>query len=116
MSRDTWILIGAAVLLVGAVTLFFALRLTFKLVAVKRTLSQLGGGGKVAYWAALAYLISPVDLLPDPIYLDDIAVVGGVLFFLTRLLRKQESIRNAIPVARRMATQAMRRRAPRPPA
>src|SRR5262245_7697444 len=114
MSRDTWILVGVAVLLVGAVTLFFALRLTFKLVAVKRTLSQLDGGGKVAYWAVLAYLILPIDLLPDPIYLDDMAVVGGALFFLTRLLRKQESIRHAIPVAQRVATQAIRRRAARP--
>ena len=91
MSRETWILVGAAALVVGAVTLFFALRLTFKLVAVKRALSQVGGGGKVAYWAALAYLILPVDLLPDPIYLDDMAVVGGVLFFLTKLLRPHES-------------------------
>jgi uncharacterized membrane protein YkvA (DUF1232 family) len=99
---------------VGAVTLFFALRLTFKLVAVKRALGQLGGGGKAAYWAALAYLILPVDILPDPIYLDDMAVVGGALFFLTRLLRKQESIRNAVPVAHRIATQATRRRAARP--
>jgi len=34
--------------------------------------------------------------------------------FLTKLLRKQESIRNAIPVARRVATQAAVRRAARP--
>jgi uncharacterized membrane protein YkvA (DUF1232 family) len=114
MSRETWYLVIAAVVVVGAVTLFFALRLMFRLVAVKRALGQLGGGGKFAYWAALVYLISPVDLLPDPIYLDDMAVVGGALFFLGRLLRKQESIRNAIPVARRIATQAVRRRAARP--
>jgi uncharacterized membrane protein YkvA (DUF1232 family) len=110
MSRDTWVLIVAAILVVGAVTLFFALRLTFKLVAVKRALGQLGAGGKFAYWAALAYLIFPIDVLPDPIYLDDMAVVGGALFFLGRLLRKQESLRNAIPVAHRIATQATRRR------
>src|SRR5262245_3634834 len=110
MSRDTWYLIGAVVVVVGVVTLFFALRLTFKLVAVKRALSQVGGGGKLAFWGALAYLIFPIDLLPDPIYLDDMAVVGGALFFLTKLLRKQQSLRNAIPVARRIAAQAARRR------
>jgi uncharacterized membrane protein YkvA (DUF1232 family) len=111
MSRDTWYLVGAVVLVIGAVTLFFALRLTFKLVTVKRALSQLGGGGKFAFWGALAYLIFPIDLLPDPIYLDDMAVVGGALFFLTRLLRKQQSLRNAIPVAQGLAAHAARRRA-----
>jgi uncharacterized membrane protein YkvA (DUF1232 family) len=109
MSRDTWYLVGAVVLVIGAVTLFFALRLTFKLVTVKRALSQLGGGGKFAFWGALAYLIFPIDILPDPIYLDDMAVVGGALFFLTRLLRKQESVRNAIPVAQRLAARAASR-------
>jgi uncharacterized membrane protein YkvA (DUF1232 family) len=58
------------------VTLFFALRFTFKMVAVKRALNRVGGGGTFVYWAALAYLIFPIDVLPDPIYIDDIAVVG----------------------------------------
>jgi len=115
MSRDTWVLVGAVVLLVGAVTLFFALRLTFKMVAIKRALNRMGGGGKFAFWGALAYLIFPIDVLPDPIYLDDIAVVGGALFFLTRLLRQQESLRNAIPVAQRLATQAVGRATRRRP-
>lgn len=30
---------------------------------------------KALFWAAVAYTISPVDLLPDPIYLDDIGVL-----------------------------------------
>ena len=117
MSRDAWILIGVIVVVVGAVTLFFALRLTFKLVAIKRSLNQLGASGKLAFWGALAYLIFPIDILPDPIYLDDMAVAGGALFFLTRLLRKQESLRNALPHAQRLARQvsARRNRPPAPP-
>ena len=110
MSRDMWILIGAIVVVVGAVTLFIALRLMFKLVATKRALSQLGGGGTFAFWGALAYLIFPIDILPDPIYLDDMAVVGGALFFLTRLLRKQETLRGAIPHVQRVARQVNARR------
>jgi uncharacterized membrane protein YkvA (DUF1232 family) len=110
MSRDVWILIGAIVLIVGAITLFFALRLMFKLVATKRALNQLGAGGKFAFWGALAYLIFPIDILPDPIYLDDMAVVGGALFFLTRLLRKQETLRGALPHAQRLARQVNARR------
>jgi uncharacterized membrane protein YkvA (DUF1232 family) len=114
MSRDTWILVGAVVVIVGAITLFFALRLMFKLVATKRLLNQLGAGGKFAFWGALAYLIFPIDILPDPIYLDDMAVIGGALFFLTRLLRKQETLRGAIPHAQRLARQVSDRRN-RPP-
>ncbi len=115
MSRDAWILLGIAVLVVGAVTLFFALRMTFRLVAIKRSLNQLGASGKLAFWGALAYLIFPIDLLPDPIYLDDMAVVGGALFFLTRLLRKQETLRGAIPHAERIASStALAAAAPHP--
>ena len=110
MSRDTWILIGAVVVIVGAITLFFALRLMYKLVVVKRALNQLGAGGKFAFWGALIYLIFPIDILPDPIYLDDMAVVGGALFFLTRLLRKQETLRGAIPHAQGLARQVIARR------
>jgi uncharacterized membrane protein YkvA (DUF1232 family) len=27
------------------------------------------------FWGAVAYLLLPADLLPDPVYLDDIAVL-----------------------------------------
>ncbi|MER5887662.1 YkvA family protein [Streptomyces sp. NPDC001941] len=30
---------------------------------------------KAAFWGALLYVVSPVDLLPDPVYLDDIGVL-----------------------------------------
>ncbi|WP_395366498.1 YkvA family protein [Streptomyces sp. YH02] len=30
---------------------------------------------KALFWAAVAYTISPVDLIPDPVYLDDIGVL-----------------------------------------
>ena len=53
MSRDAWILIGVIVVVVGAVTLFFALRLTFKLVAIKRSLNQLGARELIPGAAAL---------------------------------------------------------------
>jgi hypothetical protein len=32
-------------------------------------------GNKLAFWGALLYVVSPVDLLPDPVYLDDIGVL-----------------------------------------
>ncbi|WP_338491416.1 YkvA family protein [Streptomyces sp. SJL17-4] len=30
---------------------------------------------KALFWAAVVYTISPVDLIPDPVYLDDIGVL-----------------------------------------
>ncbi|MER5935398.1 YkvA family protein [Streptomyces sp. NPDC002054] len=30
---------------------------------------------KALFWAAVAYTLWPVDLLPDPVYLDDIGVL-----------------------------------------
>nr|WP_069465136.1 YkvA family protein [Actinacidiphila rubida] len=57
-----------------------------KLVRARRLLKDAGlpRSGKVTFWAAVAYLVCPVDLLPDPIYLDDI----GVLMLALRSLHK----------------------------
>ncbi|MCX4694965.1 YkvA family protein [Streptomyces sp. NBC_01408] len=30
---------------------------------------------KALFWAAVIYTVSPVDLVPDPVYLDDIGVL-----------------------------------------
>ncbi|MFE2165774.1 YkvA family protein [Streptomyces sp. NPDC059447] len=30
---------------------------------------------KALFWVAVAYTISPVDLIPDPVYLDDIGIL-----------------------------------------
>ncbi|MFC7761569.1 DUF1232 domain-containing protein [Catellatospora bangladeshensis] len=46
-------------------------------------------GGKIAFWGALIYTIFPVDLLPDPIYLDDMGVLAVALTYLTNLIRKR---------------------------
>jgi uncharacterized membrane protein YkvA (DUF1232 family) len=110
MSRDTLILLGVLVGVVGIVTLVIAIRMAVRLVVIKRSLRDLGAGGKFAFWGALAYLIFPIDILPDPIYLDDITVVGAAIWFLSRLLRKQEAMRDALPHARAVAEVAARRR------
>lgn len=113
MSRDTWIVIGVLVAVVAVVTLIFAFRLLLRLVTVKRALNEAGASGKWVFWGALAYLVFPIDILPDPIYIDDVAVLSGALFFLTKLLRKQETLRNAAPHMQRVARQvAARKRRP----
>lgn len=43
---------------------------------------------KFAFWSSLAYTIFPLDLLPDPIYLDDVGVLLGGLIYVSTSLRK----------------------------
>jgi uncharacterized membrane protein YkvA (DUF1232 family) len=80
----------AVVVLVGVVTLGAAIWFAWRLIVTRRALGELGVDGKVAFYGALAYTIFPVDLLPDPIYLDDIGVLAAALFYLTRLLRERQ--------------------------
>jgi hypothetical protein len=94
MSREAWI----AVIVVGGVILIAALIgtivLAIRLVKVRNQLGALGFGGKVAFYGALIFTIFPVDLLPDPIYLDDMGVLGLALLYLNGLLkRRQEQLR-----------------------
>jgi uncharacterized membrane protein YkvA (DUF1232 family) len=95
MSKEQWIAIGVVLAVVGVVTLYFAVRLAIKLVRTKRHLGELGAGGNLAFYGALAYTILPVDLLPDPVYLDDIGVLGAALVYLTRLAQKRRATRAA---------------------
>jgi hypothetical protein len=89
MSRETWIAIGIGLVVVAILTFVGVVRLLLKVLRMRSHLGELGGGGKVAFWAAMIYTFLPFDLLPDPIYLDDMAVVGTALFYLTRLWRKR---------------------------
>ncbi|WP_063835960.1 YkvA family protein [Actinacidiphila yeochonensis] len=67
-------------------TLVLAVRLAFRLVGARRLLrsSQIPLSSKALFWGSLIYLVCPVDLLPDPIYLDD----AGFLLLALRSLHK----------------------------
>jgi hypothetical protein len=93
MSRDTWIIVAIVVGVVAVLTIYGVIRLGKKLFATRRMLGDLGKGGKIAFYGSLLYTFFPVDILPDPIYLDDMAVLGGALFYLTRLARKRGLLR-----------------------
>ncbi|MGV4980715.1 DUF1232 domain-containing protein [Streptomyces sp. NRAIS4] len=82
MDSTTLLVIGAVV---AAVLLAVALGLLVRLVRARRTLLRAGlpTGPRWVFWGAVAYLLLPADLLPDPVYLDDIAV----LLFALRSLR-----------------------------
>ncbi|MGW6918906.1 DUF1232 domain-containing protein [Kitasatospora sp. NPDC054939] len=77
-----WWLAGAVLL----AALVAAVVLAVKLVKVRRMLGSSGVpmSGKVLFWASLVYLVSPVDLLPDPVLLDDV----GLLLIALRTLGK----------------------------
>ncbi|MEU6773664.1 DUF1232 domain-containing protein [Streptomyces sp. NPDC046759] len=74
MDSTTLLVIGAVV---AAVLLAVALGLLVRLVRARRMLLRAGlpAGPRWVFWGAVAYLLLPTDLLPDPVYLDDIAVL-----------------------------------------
>ncbi|KOT48853.1 YkvA family protein [Streptomyces rimosus] len=76
MSGEMWaVVVIVAVLL--AVMVGAAIVLLVKVVRARAVLREAGVPleNKLAYWGALLYVLSPVDLLPDPVLLDDIGVL-----------------------------------------
>jgi hypothetical protein len=101
VSREAWIAIGIAVVVIGVITLYGAIRLVIKLFRMRHSLGDLTTGGKIAFYGSLLYTVFPLDLLPDPIYLDDMAVLGTALIYLTKLVRKRGG---AVPLPRGRST------------
>jgi uncharacterized membrane protein YkvA (DUF1232 family) len=96
VSRETWILV-ALVGVVALAALVGAVLLAVRVIRARRLLGTLGAGGKVAFYGALIYAIMPVDLLPDPIYLDDMGVLAGALFYLGRLVARHRAAQRGLP-------------------
>ncbi|MEV8567048.1 YkvA family protein [Streptomyces sp. NPDC051322] len=95
MSHSTEALLAVAGLAFLA-TLALTVVLAIRLVRARRHLRDAGIPlhSKLAFWGALIYTVSPVDLLPDPILLDDI----GVLLFALHSLQgaaRRVSARNS---------------------
>lgn len=95
MSREAWIAVGVLGAVVAVAALIGAIVLAVRVWRTRKLLGELGAGGKVAFYGALAYTILPVDLLPDPIYLDDMGILAGSLLYLTHLVRRQRAARPA---------------------
>ncbi|MBP5871670.1 DUF1232 domain-containing protein [Streptomyces sp. LBUM 1485] len=84
MDSWTWGVI-AAIVLIAAAVLGVAVWLLLRLVRTRRELNRAGlpTGPKWVFWGAVLYLVLPTDLVPDPVYLDDI----GVLLLAIRSMR-----------------------------
>jgi uncharacterized membrane protein YkvA (DUF1232 family) len=100
MSRDGWTILIVIGVIVAVATLIGALILVVRVWRTRKLLVDLGTGGKVAFYGALIYTIFPIDLLPDPIYLDDMGVLAGALVYLTRLYQKRRA-QQQVPARRR---------------
>ncbi|MET8164409.1 YkvA family protein [Streptomyces sp. NPDC005329] len=75
------------VAVLAAVAVFaMAAALLVRLVRARRGLRRAGlpTGPRWVFWGAVLYFVLPTDVLPDPVYLDDI----GVLLLALRSLRR----------------------------
>ncbi|MFH0518392.1 YkvA family protein [Streptomyces sp. M41] len=79
---------------VAVVLLAVAVGVLVRLVRTRRLLRRAGlpTGPRWVFWGALLYFVLPTDLVPDPVYLDDI---GVLLLALRTLRRSPESGRSA---------------------
>lgn len=76
MDTTSWTVVIVVAVLAAAV-LGVALVLLGRLVRTRRDLRRAGlpTGSKWVFWGAVLYLVLPTDLVPDPVYLDDIGVM-----------------------------------------
>ncbi|MFD3726561.1 YkvA family protein [Streptomyces sp. NPDC058671] len=74
MDSTLWLVVAAVVALVAA---GYAAVLLVRVFRARRLLLEAGVPlrSKALFWAAVVYTVSPIDLIPDPVYLDDIGVL-----------------------------------------
>ncbi|MCX5275875.1 YkvA family protein [Streptomyces virginiae] len=74
MDGKVWLALGT--LLAVGVAILAAVLLT-RVFAARRLLVDAGIPlqDKALFWVAVVYTVSPVDLIPDPVYLDDIGIL-----------------------------------------
>ncbi|MFI7413726.1 YkvA family protein [Streptomyces sp. NPDC049627] len=84
MESTTTLIVVAAAL--AAVLLAVAVGVLVRLVRTRRMMRRAGlpTGPRWVFWGALLYFVLPADLVPDPVYLDDI----GVLLLALRAMRR----------------------------
>ncbi|MFF4422703.1 YkvA family protein [Streptomyces sp. NPDC001549] len=74
MDGKVWLALGMVVAVGLAIA---AAVLLVRVFAARRLLADAGIPlhDKALFWAAVIYTVSPVDLIPDPVYLDDIGIL-----------------------------------------
>jgi uncharacterized membrane protein YkvA (DUF1232 family) len=97
VDSTTTAIVIAAVL--AAMLLAVAVGVLVRLVRTRRTMRRAGlpTGPKWVFWGAVLYFVLPTDLMPDPVYLDDIAVLLLALRTMRNSLGEQEEGRPGDP-------------------
>ncbi|MFF5932086.1 YkvA family protein [Streptomyces sp. NPDC012508] len=74
MDSTLWLIVAVVLVLVVA---GFAAVLLVRVFQARKLLQDAGVPlqHKALFWTAVVYTISPIDLIPDPVYLDDIGVL-----------------------------------------
>ncbi|MGW2017635.1 YkvA family protein [Streptomyces sp. NPDC001927] len=74
MDSSLWLIVVVVLLVALAVCAAVLLVRVFK---ARRLLLDAGVPlqSKALFWAAVLYTVSPIDLIPDPVYLDDIGIL-----------------------------------------
>ncbi|MET9603591.1 YkvA family protein [Streptomyces sp. NPDC006512] len=74
MDGKVWLVIAAILAVALAVAAAVLLVRVFK---ARKLLLDAGIPlrDKALFWVAVVYTVSPVDLIPDPVYLDDVGVL-----------------------------------------
>ncbi|MFF8095205.1 YkvA family protein [Streptomyces sp. NPDC016675] len=74
---DTTTVVVTAAVLLAVIVLAVAVGVLVRLVRTRRELRRAGlpTGPRWVFWGAVLYLVLPTDLVPDPVYLDDIGVL-----------------------------------------
>ncbi|MFF8446774.1 YkvA family protein [Streptomyces leeuwenhoekii] len=96
MDTTTAVITAAAALAV--IVLALAVGLVVRLIRTRRELARAGlpTGPRWVFWGAVLYLVLPADLIPDPVYLDDV----GVLLLALRSVRGPLGQRQHSPARR----------------
>ncbi|MFH8836861.1 YkvA family protein [Streptomyces sp. NPDC017868] len=74
MDSSLWLIVAVVLVLVVA---GYAAVLLIRVLRARRLLLDAGVPlqSKALFWASVLYTVSPIDLIPDPVYLDDIGVL-----------------------------------------
>lgn len=76
------VVVSAAVVLVLAITM----------IRRHRKVHQPGVpvSAKISYYGSIFYTLVPIDVLPDPILIDDIGVLAAALLYIGRVLKRRK--------------------------
>lgn len=91
--------LGVLALVLVVVSAVVALVLVIAMIRRHRKVHQPGVpvSAKVSYYGSIAYTLFPIDLLPDPILVDDIGVLAAALVYVGHVLKRGSRKRSETP-------------------